>query len=536
MLRINANPALKKAQEERAIAYISNLSEEEFIKQTAREHGLLNNTSSLDEVQRAIYERIDQIILRKIQEFDGIPSARVLSRIKGFFGPNLILARLSSNSSLKAAQETQGLKYINELPITDLVKQFAQKNGLVAESAGLFKTKARIYERLDLEFILSTIQSLTSVPSVHSLSKVEGMPHANTIQLRINANPILFQAYYEKKGLTVDQAVELALDREDERPEAVADILSKRLKQLFAFREVLGLVKYFSDVFDHAKQVLEVSLYPQPLKQALEMEGKTAQAVSAQYVDLKQARADQTKVAVNADVVLLQGIHRMTSEQFNAVLFEIHKTLPPGAVVFATYSNDYQLAEFTPDALAQRGFVLDVERSGQLKIHAPETEVLTELGVTQDDLSRVRAKLSGSSNVLCLTRSEVLNQETVIPALEKISSEDSGKPVLVKNTEITAPEGAIPHIDASLTTSLRIASSCEPFILTVMDGETRVAEIGYGANPGLNNQLEIDVRKGHNSLRADLRAQAQEILKDPSKRGFIVPRSITAVSLSKLKV
>ncbi len=532
--RIDSNLALKQAQLSKAIKYLETLSDDEFIESTAKTGGTQNDVRFLPELKPAIIARIDAIILRKIQEFEGIPSTNALSRITGFYTATTLQRHIDSNLTLKQAQEDRGIAYAQGLSEEDFIQETAKKAGLLASVRILSRTQNAILIRID-QIILRKIQEFEGSPTFNALS-IEGFYGNNFIQGRIEANPILFQAYYEKKGLTLDQAVELQLDKGEGRSDAVTDILSKRLKQLFAFREVLGLVKYFSDVFDHAKQVLEVSLYPQPLKQALEMEGKIVQAGSAQYVDLKEARADPIKAAKQADVVLLQGIHRMTVAQFNDVLFEIHKTLPPGAVVFATYSNDYRLAESAPDALAQKGFTLDIECSGQLKIHAPETEVLTDLGVDQDDLSRVRAKLSGSSNVLCLLRSEVLNQEVIIPALESVDSSSTGaaRPAVII-PGATVPEGAIPHIDASLTTSLRIASSCEPFILTVMDGEQRVAEIGYGANPGTRNRLEVETCKGYGRLQKELRRQAQELLRDSSKRAsFVNPNSIVKVQRTRL--
>ena len=226
--RIESNPILSKAQIEVGSAYIKLLSIEKLAEECARKKGrLISACSDFPELKKRIYERIDnEHILPAIKDFKGVPTPNALSRVLPF-GNSFILQRIKSNSILSKAQIEVGLAYINNLSIEQLAQGCTTKSSLIKICKDQPELQKKIYERIDNELILPAINDFKGIPTSYALSRVLHYD-PEFISQRIESNPVLFLALAAKQGLTPDQAVELALERDD-KSYSVSHILKEHL-------------------------------------------------------------------------------------------------------------------------------------------------------------------------------------------------------------------------------------------------------------------------------------------------------------------
>ncbi len=143
--RLNANPSLCAVQDTCGERYVCSLSEDQFISQTAIAGNLQSKALDLPITRKEIYSRIDQIILGRIQFFDGIPVSSDISA-KNFYAEDFIQARINANPSLKSAQEKRGIEYVQNLPEEDFIEQTAKRHGFQLKAAFLPNVLARVYE------------------------------------------------------------------------------------------------------------------------------------------------------------------------------------------------------------------------------------------------------------------------------------------------------------------------------------------------------------------------------------------------------
>src|SRR3989338_4378977 len=117
------------------------------------------------------YTEADRTILEAIRGFEGIPTAKALSRLVDVpFSNDLIQDRINSNPILKQAQERVALEYVNGLELAELAKKSAREDSLLNESRYHPLVHKRIYERLD-EFLLSEIQNFEGIPTSKALAR-----------------------------------------------------------------------------------------------------------------------------------------------------------------------------------------------------------------------------------------------------------------------------------------------------------------------------------------------------------------------------
>ncbi len=482
---------------------------------------------------------IVQDIREAIESFEGIPSAHALSKVRTYSG-NFIKRRIDENKVLSIAQETVAVKYLEKF-FQDRAKfreAVATSGGLSSECTKIKVAQDTLYALVDQD-IREAIESFEGIPSAHALSKV-CVYGKRFIQIRINENSALFQAYYEKQGLTLDQAIELALQRsiqKEEVQQAVQEILEKRLTSLYAFREMLGVVRVFSELFQAARHILEVSLYPAPVGKALEMDGRPKVTC---YEDLRIAKLiKEGAVQEVYNLVVIQGIHRLEQEELNQLLTNIRMALPAGTNVIVTYSTNYAVSEEFEAALVQRGFTFQQDGSGQLIIEPPIGEELLNLGVSPADLSRIRAKLVGSSNVLQFQTSEVADAVAQVPSLVKLSTEGNGKPIITNGTTLDVQDAVTNRITSKLVVSPSSLADFpnQPMMITVMDGDITFAELGFDMHPAQKNSIEVVMYPRRPVEGIDLRKVARDAFGRRAQRDRlgIKPGQINRVSLAQLK-
>jgi hypothetical protein len=531
--------SLDKKMQAKGEAYIDSLSDKDLFKKF-NTRGWVHGFPEY--AKQRVYARIDLILLTEIQQSQGILTAESLSESLSSKERSLSAAtvckrldpELPSSKVLSNAIQAKGEKYIYGLPNDELFKKYCSVTwmGNLPEYA-----KKIVNARLDL-ILLNEIQQFQGLPTILGICDILRSKGFNTtrktIRDRLDQNLSLWIAYYTKKGLTEDQAVELALER-NEASESMTAVLRKRLENLHAFREMIGVIQCFSDVLKG--QVLEVSLYPEPLKRAAELLGSS---FASAYERMQPFRKSQEKgptslSAQSADVVVLQSIHRLASEGLTRLFEEVHRVLNEGGVVIATHSTDYMLTEPFIPSLQSLGF--ELKHQGILQIEAPSANDLIGLGVAPDEVTRIRAKIAGESAVLVFTRLADSNSTPVqIPALVKsVALEGNG----------IAPEASVPGADIPLAVSKQITSTFlaqasgllpeSPLLVEIEHNGKVVALVGYNMNPKHRGRIESAKYPG--APAEDYRAIARRIAHNTELRtGLgVKPNDITRVPLSKLR-
>ena len=522
--RFKANSRIREAYEERAVVYVSGIPIDELNKKILDDNWLQNLPS------RALaktYERIDSEIEKAIREFNGIPYAYSLSRKMNGplpYSDYLIYERFKANSKLIEAAEERAIAYIKGCDINQFVelrKTFSYETGPSA------KIVDAVNKRLDLE-ILRGINKSGKEVTIIGLSSYKGgsLPfNRKIVTARIYANPMLWQAYYRKKGLTPDQAVELALERENNSVAAKLSLV-ERLENLHAFREILGVIRCFQDLFRGAQRIIEFSLYPSPVSRAEEVLGSRFNLFL--HSNLRETRL--ATMVQDADLVVVQGLHRV--KDINALLSEIKQIAELQATIILTYRTDYFAVDTFEELLERAGF--SITEQGMIETDAPSVEQLLEAGVSEDDLSRVRAKVRGKSNVLVLTNERASDQINV-PSLVKIPKEEVGRPLILSDAiSITTPREVLQTMGVKFVPELVFYPS-EPLLVEVVDGDIGVAVIGYDMNKERPRRVEVDVYPGAPStdiIRSFARRLSRHV--DARKTHGITSRGVSRVQVRRL--
>jgi hypothetical protein len=475
--RFDSNPALFLAVEDRAVSWLDSLEDHAFIEKLGKieltHHDFKN-------IKSKIYDRLDSVILKSIQSFEGIPSGTALGVIG--VNPSSILRRFDSNPALFLAAEDRAVAWLDSLEEHSFLEKLSKSQ---LTNHNFERVASKIYARLD-SIILKKIQSSDFALSASALGKDTGVGN-KAIQRRLDSNISLWLALAAKRGLTPDQAVELALERNDQT-EAAQKALSQRLQNLHAFREMVGLLRALGHLFTDRK-ILGVSLYPNPLNQAAQALGLV---LPIGHQPMQPFRENKQSQLPKAETVVLQSIHRLPSEGLTSLFQQVYESLAENGVAIATYSMRHAPTEGFLDALLANGF--EVTEQGILRIDPPEESVLLEVGVQEDQMSKVQAKLSGSSNVLILSRIPEA-QTTAIPALAKIHAQETGhefEPADV--VSLTLPGGLAEKLRASFFLN-RTTFPSAPFLVEVVSGKP-VALIGFDMHPKQPNSLEVSTYPG----------------------------------------
>lgn len=529
--RLRVNDNLRSLWNQAGITYIDELSEEALKIEIFKTGGMSISCRDNEAWKTRLNERIDtEIVLPAIEKYDGLPSYGAIAD-KLECGVGSIKAHIENNKMLRIAQEKKGLEYINSLQVEILREELCKKGGLIVVAAYHEAWERRVYERFDTELVLPAIRDAEGIPSLREIGRNVNAS-GSMIASRLSKNPILFTALAQKQGLTIDQALELALGR-GERTEATTRLFNERLTDLWAFREMVALVRVFADIFRDCRQVWEATLYPEPVGKALLMEGHL---MPTRYVDLVDFKADsRIEIGLEATtgvVAVIQGIHRLTTERLTRLFDELHSILPEGSHVFATYSRKYGFQEKSEEAFATAGF--SIQESGILSVELPED---TPLALPPEELRKVRKKIEGESNVVHMittTRTELV----AIPTVSKIVSEQEIESRVHANGEETSiPVQAIKDMKALFSSVILAEMPKEPIIVTVVDGNTNVAVLGFDMNPKRPKSVEAGVWSTARDIGIDFRAEARKIAQHAERRRELGIRSgrENIVPLTKLR-
>lgn len=517
---LSASDVLKQAKEKREIEIITTISESELAERL--EHW---PTHSLSEKVRAVLEqRIEQIIVDAINKIDGVPTGGKILDC-GVIKSGTVYNRLS-NPNISAAMELRGREFLASKSDSELAVLVSEPGWLV----NLPKYARDIVESRIAKMILDTITTFNGSPLFEDLARIVGIG-VNSIIVRIRDNPTLWSAYYTKKGLTEDQALELALEREEEGA-GIQEVMQRRLRNLFAFREMVGVIRCFGDLL--LGKILGISLYPDPLsKAAQELEVQ----LDVAHQPMRPFRKGEDVSLSQANVVVVQGLHRLSSEAITTLFQKIYGAIGEGSAVITTHSPKYARLESFPDAILRNGF--SVLETGVMQISLPgDKETILSYGVAPTEVDRLIRKFEGESEVIVFTKTNRTEQVT-IPALVKLSGGQEDKPLDKKAEEIDVPGGINREINARFldrSEGVAILPSA-PFLVEVLDDASNrvVALLAYGMNPNHPKLPESAVYQ--NALGHNFREESRKLARNAERRKAIgvKPGEISTVKLSRLK-
>ena len=513
--RINANPSLLEKMEKRGREYLEGLSDEKLL-------GLLQKNTlsgSLPEYSKQIIEkRVDAILWAALEAYEGVPTVNALGKAAGV-GEKRVMSILARDGKFKEAMGRKGLGYINGLGEGELFEMVSEP-GKVAQLPDY--AKAEMNGRID-RIIIREIGRIGPSVTKGKLAAAMGCTDG-FITKRISLNPEVWAAFYEMRGLTRDQAIELSLERGAETPSS-EQVIRNRLPHLYAFREMGGIIRCFGDLLKG--KILEVSLYPNPLGKAAEELGMQLDVV---HRAMRPVREGEKITFEKASVAVLQGLHRLSSEGITRLFRLVGDALDAGQQVVATYSTRYAQVEGFVEALQRNGFQL--EEAGVMRIDAPSRETLLSYGAKREDLERIARKMEGESRVLVLRKMDGAS-DVEVPALQKLPNGEGEKTLSGDAEAVDTPKGIVREISAKFLEDAVILPSSK-FLVEIEHGEQTVALVGYDMDPRVKNKVETEVLTG--APQADYRAIARKMASSIAERRRlgIRPDAITRVPLRKI--
>ena len=470
--KIETSQQLVKAMEKRGREWLEGLDEKRFLE-TYSERGL---TGALPEyAKQIVWQKLDRIILEKIEGFDGVPTAKGLGR-KTRVGPHSVAKRIEANPQLAEAMEKRGREWLEGLDEKRFLEMYSNWSGSMPNYA-----KQIVQQRFD-RTIMERIEGFDGVPTAKGLGMDMGVSEP-PVARRIEANKDIWMVYYMKRGLTADQAVELALEHND-KSEAFRSALNERLRHLSAFREMVGLLRCFGELLE--KDTTVVSLYPEPLKQAADELGIN---VKSNHVDMGLFRKGETPEIPGCGTIVFQGLHRLKEEALSAVFAKIEElhSEHPALSIITTHGIDYSVTEGFFEALNTNG--LEMKESGVVRISPPDEETLLSYGVAEEDLSRLGRKISCEFNAMVFGFNG--NDGFVgIPALEKNPKGD-GRPLTLPEAEgVDVPKGIAKELEAKLFPACVVVPSA-PLMVEICEKSNIVALVGFDMDPDRKKSLEV---------------------------------------------
>lgn len=485
--RIENTPRLREAFRIQPLRYIRKLSEDELKRKTQQKGWA---TQFPQEVKDEIQKRIRKMILRGVRTCYGVPTFSKVAR-KISWRRASITWYTDRDPVLAHTFIEKSRRYIDSLNDDQFLKMYAKESN---EFGNVRKEiKQMITSRLDgiiLNAIRTQRQGNISAPILSSC--LNGFSEA-TILYRLERNQQLWTEYYKKKGLSIDQAIELEVERRLVQTPSTAHVLSKRLANLQAFREMIGIVRCFGSTL-HNADVLEVSLYPDPLGNAAKLIGQSMQVTYCAMQPFRRVGTIATLATPGVHAAVIQGIHRLATEGLTRLFGEVHRNLvKTGRPVIATYGLYSALEDGFAQALLNNGF--EIKEHGLLVLDPPSDATLLSLGVKKADLERVRRKVYGSSHVLVLDTV----RKTVggaIPQLVNLRDPDRMAGTVASAKTIDVPPG----VNSALkTTFLQIppkSLSAQPFLVEVEEKGQVVAVLGYDMHPRQKRMIESVIYPG----------------------------------------
>jgi hypothetical protein len=476
---LKAYPELKERMEARGRKWLLGIEEKEFLKRYSK--GEFKGSLPAYAKELAA-ERLDSIILRGADAFEGVPTACRVADCIGI-GKTAVLNRAKYNPEIAARMEKRGRRWLRGLGKTELVRLKSSSRWL----ANLPTYAKEIITGRFREIVLMEIGRSVGAPSSTSLGEAVGV-HGTTLMRHIKESEELWLAYQKKRGVSRDQAIELALER-GESAKGIMAAVKNRLRHISASREIIGLMRCFGELM--GKAVSCVSLYPDVVSVAAKEAGVH---IDATHIPMNAFRKGEAQQIPGCGTVLVQGLHRLGEEGVNALFGEIGKLYAahPELSIITTHSRKYCITEGFIGAMGKNGFRL--EESGSLKIESPDAETLESYGVAAEDFGRIKSKLGGEFGVSVFS---VHNGGGAmrIPALEKRVSAEGESIVLPVPRGMDVPKGMGKELRARFFQSMKVTAG-DPFVVELLHGGEVRALIGFDMHPRRARAVEVEVFPG----------------------------------------
>ncbi|MEW6035742.1 MAG: hypothetical protein AB1529_03960 [Candidatus Micrarchaeota archaeon] len=209
--RLKENPELKKALEEKGIAFVETCERAVF----DREFISGRWTRATGKINAAIDRRLESHIPEAIELYDGIPNPHNLSRHNGGpleYSATTISRYLKKNPELQKALEEKGAAYVETCDRAVFDRNITSKQW----TGAIRKARVAIDKRLD-RHILEAITSFDGIPAAGNLGKEGEGPLAYSLKLishRLKKNPGLRKTLEEKGVIFVETCNRDIFDRE----------------------------------------------------------------------------------------------------------------------------------------------------------------------------------------------------------------------------------------------------------------------------------------------------------------------------------
>ncbi|HII53461.1 TPA: hypothetical protein HA316_01370 [Candidatus Micrarchaeota archaeon] len=402
----------------------------------------------------------------------------------------------------------RGKEYLSGLSEADLFGRTSSRGWM---SHLLMYAQELVYQRVDAS-ILRAIEGMNDVPTASAIPrKLEenGLPYSfNAVQKRINENIELWCAYYTKKGLTEDQALSLAVERQRGSP-ALKESIERRLEHLSVFLEALAILQFRGLLFKNAPWLLELSYYPAVIAHAQAFTGKP---IESDWFDIRDVAINGEGGIHYADqsvpcAVLLSAVHRLKSaDLLGRVFSELGRVLMLSGRLALTFPADYELHEL---------FYEQVARAGFSQVESGERETSASLGLattgssarSAEDQRRLARKVSGKSTVVLLEKtapSEPTNGLLVEPLIkgESVGAGDSMQHPQYEAIDV--PTEVTNGLYHTYSARLPAAVADNALLVTVVDDKdgNSVDLFGYDMNPHERDTIEHGCYDRHGGLSA----------------------------------
>lgn len=466
------NPDLRNMAKERGGRWISEAPDGELL---GGYREAINSARTVPGGVKKIRARVAVIMRRAIEESEGIPTPRGLSKKLGL-SEEAVLPFLRKGKSLGRLMERRGRAWIKEVGDGELLRKYSE-TVLSAKETGY--ALGLVHERLD-GIILKTIGESGGCAMQEIAGKL-GICES-TVERRIGANRTLWMAHYKKRGLSPDQAVELALGKRAGGSPAFIGALLERMRHLSAYREIAGTLRCFSDLMEGTVRC--ISFYPGILEKVagelgIKIESEHIPASSLEGCRIAPARA-----------IVVQGIHRLNCEELTSTFRKIGGLYreAPELRVIATHSTGHHADSSFLEAMESNGLVLD--EGGTIRIRPPGNSVLEGLGVPPAVLGRLRKKVSLDFNVLVFRCAEPGEGNPIPPfrRMRRFLGREGGSPEAIQ-TDV--PEGVTRTLSARLYQVVPKSNGYR-FMVGLEERGSLVALVGSGMHPAVRNAIEVE--------------------------------------------
>ncbi len=184
--RFRANAAMRPAVEERAVAWMGTLKDDEFVSKFVQIEKDLNDFDGAKARAREILGRI--IAKEKIPSFKGLPSATALAAAMGL-STRIITKCFESVPGLKDAAEARAVQWLDGLEEQRFLDNLSSTE---ANNCSFKNAKRKIRDRLKA-IIASRLESFDGIPSANALAEALTISR-NTVQEAYDSDTALRDA------------------------------------------------------------------------------------------------------------------------------------------------------------------------------------------------------------------------------------------------------------------------------------------------------------------------------------------------------